>query len=81
MVLAMRLVELNGQAGCLPQLQPVMLVPERLLGAGSTEQGPQQHVVRAGELASLLYWLCIVGYHLRTLEARWDLEQSMLLPV
>ena len=60
---------------------PIMpiLVPDQAGCTGDMQQGAPQRVVRAGELASLLYWLCIVGYHLRTLEARWDLEQSLLL--
>ena len=54
----------DGQPGC----------------AGDSEQGAEAHAVRVGELASLLYWLMIVGYHLRTLEVRWDIEQSLMLP-
>ena len=34
----------------------------------------------APELARLLYWLMVVGYNMRTLEVRFDVEQSMLLP-
>lgn len=34
---------------------------------------------KAPELARLLYWLMVVGYNLRTLEVRFDVEQSMML--
>ena len=32
------------------------------------------------ELARLLFWLMVVGYTLRTLEVRFDMEQTMMLP-
>lgn len=32
------------------------------------------------ELARLLFWLMVVGYNLRTLEVRFDMEQTMMLP-
>jgi hypothetical protein len=32
------------------------------------------------ELARLMFWLMVVGYNLRTLEVRFDMEQTMLLP-
>ena len=34
----------------------------------------------AVELARLLYWLMVVGYSLRALEVRFDMESSMDLP-
>ena len=32
------------------------------------------------EMARCMFWLMIVGYNLRTLENRFDMEQTMLLP-
>ena len=32
------------------------------------------------ELARCMFWLMIVGYTLRTLEVRFDMEQTMMLP-
>jgi len=34
----------------------------------------------AVELAHLLFWCMVVGYNLRTLETRFDMESTMLLP-
>lgn len=33
----------------------------------------------APDLARLLYWLMVVAYNMRTLEVRFDVEQSMML--
>ncbi len=34
----------------------------------------------APELARLLYWLLVVGYSLRTIEVRFDLDAQLGLP-
>ncbi|KAK9903909.1 hypothetical protein WJX75_000221 [Coccomyxa subellipsoidea] len=52
----------------------------RLLGSSDDEELrriPSQS--NAVELARLLFWLMCVGYGLRTLEVRFDMEQSMML--
>lgn len=33
------------------------------------------------EMARMLYWLMVVGYSLRTLEVRYDMERAMELPI
>ena len=36
--------------------------------------------MNAPELARLLYWLLVVGYSLRTIEVRFDLDAQLGLP-
>lgn len=53
----------------------------RLLGTANPEELQQlASTNNAPDLARLLYWLMVVGYNMRTLEVRFDVEQSMMLP-
>ncbi|KAK9787264.1 hypothetical protein WJX73_002695 [Symbiochloris irregularis] len=52
----------------------------RLLGTADAEELQQlSSINHAPDLSRLLYWLMVVGYNMRTLEVRWDVEQSMML--
>ncbi|DBB05001.1 hypothetical protein WJX82_010799 [Trebouxia sp. C0006] len=54
----------------------------RLLGTDDLSSEDMEHPTQASqvELARLMFWLMVVGYNLRTLEVRFDMEQTMLLP-
>lgn len=54
----------------------IMLASE---SKGSDDSRPTEQT--AVELARLLYWLLVVGYSLRTLEVRFDMERSFQLPI
>ncbi|KAL3161361.1 hypothetical protein ABBQ32_010256 [Trebouxia sp. C0010 RCD-2024] len=53
-----------------------LLGTEALTGEDMGVENKSDHV----ELARCMFWLMIVGYNLRTLENRFDIEQSMMLP-
>jgi hypothetical protein len=38
-------------------------------------------VTTATELAKLLYWLMVVGYSIRSIEVRFDMERTLGVPV
>lgn len=54
----------------------------RLLGTDDLTSEDMIHPTQSTqvELARLMFWLMVVGYNLRTLEVRFDMEQTMLLP-
>ena len=51
-------------------------------GTDDLSSEDMEHPTQASqvELARLMFWLMVVGYNLRTLEVRFDMEQTMLLP-
>lgn len=68
------LAELTGSAG--PDVVAAMhAFVARLVGEAGARGGRAD--VDGGELARLLAWVLVVGYSLRSLEARWDVEAAM----
>jgi hypothetical protein len=54
---------------------------QRLMGHDLRQQDMEDPTEStAVELAHLLFWCMVVGYNLRTLETRFDMESTMLLP-
>ncbi|KAK9842315.1 hypothetical protein WJX81_006243 [Elliptochloris bilobata] len=51
----------------------------RVLGATDEDLRNIPSESNAIELARLLFFLCVVAYNMRTIEMRWDTEQTMLL--
>ena len=56
--------------------------PEYAAGTDDLTSEDMEHPTQSSqvELARLMFWLMVVGYNLRTLEVRFDMEQTMLLP-
>jgi len=54
---------------------------QRLLGTSDPEElQTTSNESTAVELARMLYWLMVVGYSLRTIEVRFDMEHNLDLP-
>ena len=68
---------------CVPTRRDVAR-SQRLLRAQGGMEGDTLALARgsmgAPELARLLYWLLVVGYSLRTIEVRFDLDAQLGLP-
>lgn len=74
---AASMAELTGSAG--PEVGAAMdSFVARLMGTGDRDS-----LSRAGsdctaqELAKVMFWLMVVGYTLRGMEVRWDMQQSV----
>jgi len=52
----------------------------RLIGTSDAEELKAPSETTAQELARLLYWLMVVGYSLRTMEVRFEMNRSLGLP-
>lgn len=54
----------------------------RLMGTSDPEEMKSTSTENTNvEMARMLYWLMVVGYSLRTLEVRYDMERAMELPI
>jgi len=73
------LQELTSTAG--PEvLEAMNAFIYRLIGTSDAEELKAASETTAPELARLLYWLMVVGYSLRTMEVRFEMNRSMGLP-
>lgn len=77
---AASMAELTGSAG--PEVSAAMdSFVARLMGTNDKDS-----LSRAGsdctaqELAKVMFWLMVVGYTLRGMEVRWDVERSISVP-
>jgi len=71
--------ELTGNAGA-DVLEAMNSFIARLVGSPDEESRKDSSETNVPELARSLYWVMVVGYSLRTMEVRMDMQSSLGLP-